>query len=215
MNQESKLAKYEPAQLKLARELGSATLHEAAGRIGALPSAIKPLSPSMRLAGPAFTVHVPAFDNLWIHRAVYAAHEGDILVISTSGGLEAGYWGDILNEAAIAQNLGGLVIDGGVRDSAGLIRNSLPVFSNGVSIRGTVKGRAAIAWLRQPIRIGEIVVKQDDLVMGDADGVVVIPAKDVNRVLDAGTRRESDETEKIARIRAGERTIDLYGFGPS
>ena len=215
MNEESKLAKYEPAQLKLARELGSATLHEAAGRIGALPSAIKPLSPSMRLAGPAFTVHVPAFDNLWIHRAVYAAREGDILVISTSGGLEAGYWGDILNEAAIAQNLGGLVIDGGVRDSAGLIRNSFPVFSNGVSIRGTVKGREAIAWLRQPIRIGEIVVKQDDLVMGDADGVVVIPAKDVSRVLDAGTRRESDETEKIARIRAGERTIDLYGFGPS
>ena len=215
MNEESKLAKYEPAQLKLARELGSATLHEAAGRIGALPSAIKPLSPSMRLAGPAFTVHVPAFDNLWIHRAVYAAREGDILVISTSGGLEAGYWGDILNEAAIAQNLGGIVIDGGVRDSAGLIRNSLPVFSNGVSIRGTVKGREAIAWLRQPIRIGEIVVKQDDLVMGDADGVVVIPARDVSRVIDAGRRRESDETEKIARIRAGERTIDLYGFGPS
>ena len=166
----------------------------------------------MRLAGPAFTVHVPAFDNLWIHRAVYAAREGDILVISTSGGLEAGYWGDILNEAAIAQNLGGIVIDGGVRDSAGLIRNSLPVFSNGVSIRGTVKGREAIAWLRQPIRIGEIVVKQDDLVMGDADGVVVIPARDVGRVIDAGTRRESDETEKIARIRAGERTIDLYGI---
>ncbi len=215
MNQESKAAHFEPAQLKLARELGSATLHEAAGRIGALPSAIKPLSPAMHLAGPAFTVHVPAFDNLWIHRAVYAAREGDILVISTSGGLEAGYWGDILNEAAIAQHLGGIVIDGGVRDSAGLIRNSLPVFSNGVSIRGTVKGRETIAWLRQPIRIGEIVVKQDDLVMGDADGVVVIPAKDVGRVLDAGTRRDSDETEKIARIRAGERTIDLYGFGPS
>lgn len=215
MDQESKAARFEPVQLKLARELGSATLHEAAGRIGALPSAIKPLSPTMRLAGPAFTVHVPAFDNLWIHRAVYAAREGDILVISTSGGLEAGYWGDILNEAAIAQNLGGIVIDGGVRDSAGLIRNSLPVFSNGVSIRGTVKGREAIAWLRQPIRIGEIVVKQDDLVMGDADGVVVIPARDVSRVIDAGRRRESDETEKIARIRAGERTIDLYGFGPS
>ena len=68
------------------------------------------------------------FDNLWIHRAVYAAREGDILVISTSGGLEAGYWGDILNEAAIAQHLGGIVIDGGVRDSAGLIRNTLRCF---------------------------------------------------------------------------------------
>jgi 4-hydroxy-4-methyl-2-oxoglutarate aldolase len=202
------------SQLKTAVQLGSATLHEAAGRIGALPSAIKPLAASMRLAGPAFTVHVPAFDNLWIHRAVYEAREGDVLVVCTSGGIEAGYWGDILNEAAIARRLGGLVIDGGVRDSAGLVRHSFPVFCNGVSIRGTVKDRAATAWLGQPIRIGEIIVRQRDLIVGDADGVVVIPALEARRVLDAAKRRESDETEKLARIRAGERTIDIYGLGP-
>jgi 4-hydroxy-4-methyl-2-oxoglutarate aldolase len=210
---ESEAATFDPSQLKIAMGLGSATLHEAAGRIGALPSAIKPLTASMRLAGPAFTVHVPAFDNLWIHRAIYEARAGDILVVSTSGGIEAGYWGDILNEAAITRGLGGLVIDGGVRDSAGLVRHSFPVFSNGVSIRGTIKGREAIAWLRQPIRIGEIVVRQHDLIVGDADGVVVIPAQDVSRTLDAGKRREADEIEKLARIRAGERTIDIYGLG--
>jgi len=204
---------FDAAQLKAAMQLGSATLHEAAGRIGALPSVIKPLASSMRLAGPAFTVHVPAFDNLWIHRAVYEASEGDILVICTSGGVEAGYWGDILNEAAMAQRLGGLVIDGGVRDSAGLIQHPFPVFSNGVSIRGTVKGRESIAWLRQPVRIGEIIVGQGDLVVGDADGVVVIPARQAGQALEAGGRRESDEREKLMRIRAGARTIDLYGLG--
>jgi 4-hydroxy-4-methyl-2-oxoglutarate aldolase len=212
---ESKAATFDPSQLKAAMDLGTATLHEAAGRIGALPSAIKPLAASMRLAGPVFTVHVPAFDNLWIHRAVYEAREGDILVVSTSGGIEAGYWGDILNEAAIGRRLGGLVIDGGVRDSAGLIRQSFPVFSNGVSIRGTTKGREAIAWLRQPIRIGEIVVRQHDLIVGDADGVVVIPAQNVGQTLDAGKHRETDEMEKLARIRAGERTIDIFGLGPA
>jgi 4-hydroxy-4-methyl-2-oxoglutarate aldolase len=201
-------------QLECAARLGTATLHEAAGRIGALPGAIKPVAPSMRLAGPAFTVHIPAIDNLWIHRALYQARPGDVLVVSTSGGIEAGYWGDILNEAAMAQKLGGLVIDGGVRDSAGLAEQLFPVFSNGICIRGTIKGFGATAWLREPVRIGEVIVRQGDLIVGDRDGVVAIPAGTVAATLDAGLCREADETEKIRQIRAGVRTIDLYGFGP-
>ena len=136
---------YSADQLAEASRLGAATLHEAAGRIGALPSAIKPVAPDMRVAGPAFTVHIPAGDNLWIHRALYEAAPGDVLVVSTSGGIEWGYWGDILNTAAIAQGLGGLVIDGGVRDVAGLSTMSLPVFSNGICLRGTIKGFTATA----------------------------------------------------------------------
>lgn len=204
---------YTPEQLTEAGRLGAATLHEAAGRIGALPSAIKPVAPDMRIAGPAFTVHIPAGDNLWIHRALYQAAPGDVLVVSTSGGVEWGYWGDILNEAAMAQRLGGLVIDGGVRDVAGLATMAFPVFSNGICLNGTIKGFEATAWLRQPIRIGEVVVAHGDLVVGDRDGVVILPQKSVADALVAGTRREQDEAEKISRIRAGERTIDIYGFG--
>ena len=204
---------FTPEQLAEATRLGAATLHEAAGRIGALPSAIKPVAPDMRLAGPAFTVHIPAGDNLWIHRALYAAAPGDILVVSTSGGIEWGYWGDILGTAAIAQKVGGLVIDGGVRDSDALVTMGFPVFSNGVCINGTIKGFDATAWLRQPIRIGNVVVQQGDLVVGDRDGVVVLPADTLAETLDAGRRRDLDEADKIARIRAGERTIDIYAFG--
>ena len=206
---------YTPDQLAEAARLGAATLHEAAGRIGALPSAIKPVAPAMRVAGPAFTVHVPQGDNLWIHRALYQAAPGDVLVVSTSGGIEWGYWGDILNTAAIVQKLGGLVIDGGVRDVAGLSTMAFPVFSNGVCINGTIKGYEATAWLRQPIRIGEVVVSQGDLIVGDRDGVVALPAATVAHALVAGDRRERDEAEKIGKIRAGERTLDLYGFGES
>lgn len=204
---------YSRDQLAEASRLGPATLHEAAGRIGALPSSIKPVAPEMRIAGPAFTVHVPAGDNLWIHRALYQAAPGDVLVVSTSGGIEWGYWGDILNEAALARGLGGLVIDGGVRDVAGLATMAFPVFSNGICMSGTIKGFAATAWLRQPIRMGEVVVRQGDLVVGDRDGVVVLPSDCVADALVGGALREQDESEKIRRIRAGERTIDIYGFG--
>jgi len=204
---------YTSDQLDIARKLGAATLHEAAGRIGALPGSIKPVAPEMRLAGPAFTVHVPAGDNLWIHRALYQAAPGDILVVSTSGGFEWGYWGDILNEAALAQNLGGLVIDGGVRDSAGLAQMPFPVFSRGLCIRGTIKGYEATAWVRQPVRIGDVVINQGDLIVGDRDGVVALPEQAVDGALAAGTLREADEAAKIARIRAGERTVDIYSFG--
>lgn len=204
---------YSPAQLAEATRLGAATLHEAAGRIGALPSAIKPVATDMRIAGPAFTVHIPAGDNLWIHRALYEAKPGDVLVVSTSGGIEWGYWGDILNTAAIAQRLGGLVIDGGVRDVSALVAMPFPVFSNGICINGTIKGYEATAWTRQPIRIGAVVVRQGDLIVGDRDGVVVLPEAAVADALIGGDARERDEADKIARIKAGERTLDIYGFG--
>jgi 4-hydroxy-4-methyl-2-oxoglutarate aldolase len=204
---------YTAEQLELAKKLGAATLHESAGRIGALPSSIKPVTPEMKLAGPAYTVHVPAGDNLWIHRAIYAASPGDVLVVYTSGGHEWGYWGDILNSAAIARGLGGLVIDGGVRDTAELAEMPFSVFSNGVCIRGTIKDYEGLAWSCEPVQIGDVVVKQGDLVIGDRDGVAVIPQADVAQALKKGVEREEDETNKTKRIEAGERTIDIYGFG--
>ncbi len=205
--------RFDDTLLHEARRLGAATLHEAAGRIGALPSTIKPVAAGMKLAGAAFTVPVPAFDNLWIHRAIYRAKPGDILVVGTSDGIEAGYWGDVLNAAAEERGLGGLVIDGGVRDTEGLAQSDFPVFSNGVCIRGTIKGFDVPSRLGQPLAIGNVVVAPGDLVVGDRDGVVVLPQARVAEIIAAGQRREADEAEKIARIRAGETTLDIYGFG--
>jgi 4-hydroxy-4-methyl-2-oxoglutarate aldolase len=200
-------------QIQQALAFGSATLHEAAGRIGALPSNIKPVVSSLRLCGPAFTVHGPGYDNLWIHRAIYTARPGDILVVATGQALEAGYWGEILNEAALQRRLGGLVIEGGVRDSAALSTQSFPVFSTGLCIAGTGKDFGAQGWLNSPVRIGNIVVQPGDLICGDADGVVVIPQGRVAETLSASAARLADEAQKISRIKAGERTVDLYNFG--
>ena len=198
--------------LEKARRLGAATLHEAYGRRGALPSGLKPVEPAMLVCGPAFTVHCPPLSNLQIHHALYHARPGDVLVVHVSGGVEAGYWGDILNEAALARGLGGLVIDGGVRDTSGLARMSFPVFSNGVCIRGTGKDYGAVAWLNEPVRMGEVVIRAGDLVMGDRDGVVVVAADEVEAVIKAAEAREADEARKIDLIRQGARTLDLYGF---
>lgn len=205
---------FSPEQLARARAFGSATLHEAAGRIGALPSAIKPIDEAWTMAGPAFTVHCPAGDNLWIHRGLYVAKPGEVMVVFPSGGVEWGYWGDIMNTAAMAAGLTGLLIDGGVRDSAGLLKMGFPVFSHGVCIRGTIKDHDGVAFLGRPVRIGEVLIQPGDLIVGDRDGTVAIPADRVAEVLDKAAAREADETAKIARIKAGERTIDIYGWGP-
>ena len=193
-------------------ELTSATVHEAAGRIGALPSAIKPLAPQMHLAAPAFPVRVPPGDNLWLHRAVYAARPGEVLVVDTGGGFEYGYWGEILAEAAIARGLAGLVINGGVRDSGRLVELGWPVFAERLCIRGTAKDPHGDGELGEPVRLGEVVIGLGDLVVADADGVVGIPAARAADIRSRCVERERTETEYIERLRRGETTVAIYGL---
>lgn len=190
--------------------LSSATVHEAAGRTGALPSAIKPLHPSMHLEAPAFPVKAPPGDNLWLHCAVYAACPGEVLVVDTGGGLEFGYWGEILAEAAIARGLAGLIIHGGVRDSARLVEMGWPVFAERVCIRGTGKDPHGDGELGEPVLIGEQTVRLGDLIVADADGVVVVPAERVAEVQRLSAEREAAEADYLRRIRSGESTLDIY-----
>jgi len=190
--------------------MASATVHEAAGRVGALPSAIKPLDPDMRLCAPAFPVLMPPGDNLWVHRAVYAAAPGEVLVVNVQDGFEHGYWGEILTVAAMARGLAGLVISGGVRDSQQLIGLGWPVFSERVCITGTVKDPQGLGSLGEPITIGGIAIARGDLVVGDADGVVVIPASRIDEVVEASQKREDAEAAYMDRLRAGETTLSIY-----
>ncbi|MCR6645394.1 MAG: RraA family protein [Terricaulis sp.] len=187
-------------EIAQARKFGAATLHEAAGRIGALPGALQAIDPSFGVAGRAFTIHGPGGDNLWIHRALYLAQPGDILVVCTSGGHEFGYWGEILNEAAIARGLGGLVIDGGVRDVAALRRASFPVFARGHCIRGTGKDHGAIAWLNKPIQIGDVVIASGDLIVGDVDGVVAIPPRTLRACLSVLKRAKTMRSKRSKKF---------------
>jgi 4-hydroxy-4-methyl-2-oxoglutarate aldolase len=190
--------------------LSSATVHEAAGRVGALPSAIKPLSPVMHLEAPAFPVRLPPGDNLWLHRAVYAAKPGEVLVVDAGSGFEYGYWGEVLTEAAMARGLAGLVIHGGVRDSQRLVEMGWPVFAERVCIRGTGKDPHGDGDLGEPVLLGDVTVRLGDLVVADADGVVCIPASEAEDVRRRSGERDDAEVGYIERLRAGDTTTAIY-----
>jgi 4-hydroxy-4-methyl-2-oxoglutarate aldolase len=200
------------ALLAMAAKLSAATLHEAAHKAGALPAAIKPVDTAMRLCGRAFPVKCPPGDNLWIHRALAQAGPGDVLVVSVGEGVEFGYWGEIMGAAAKSRGISGLVISGGVRDVEALRRLGLPTFSACVSIRGTVKDRAGDGAIGEPVRIGDIAISRGDLVVGDADGVVVLTPDVACAAVVASFARDEQEAAIIERVRAGALTLDVYNL---
>ncbi|MDD5728545.1 MAG: 4-carboxy-4-hydroxy-2-oxoadipate aldolase/oxaloacetate decarboxylase, partial [Victivallales bacterium] len=165
----------------------SATVHEAAGRIGNVDFRIKSLKRGVRVLGPALTVQCHPKDNLMLHKAIEIAQEGDVIIASTGGYYEAGYWGGLMALSAKARKIGGLVIDGCVRDSEEIIEMGFPVFCRGTCIKGTVK--ANLGLVNHPIVFGGIIVNPGDLVLGDDDGLVVIPSADVEKVLKASQQR--------------------------
>ncbi|WP_322060626.1 4-carboxy-4-hydroxy-2-oxoadipate aldolase/oxaloacetate decarboxylase [Paraburkholderia sp. J63] len=200
------------AVVEAARALPSATLHEAAGKRGALPAAIKPVAPGFRIGGPAVTVHAPGGDNLWLHRAIYAAQPGDVLVVSVGDAYEYGYWGEVMSTASQVRQLGGLVIDGCVRDRSLLEQIGFPVFARGLSIQGTGKDFGARGWINAPTRFGNVTVHAGDLIVGDDDGVVCVARHEAARAIDAGHAREAAEADQLRRLKAGETTLGIFGW---
>jgi 4-hydroxy-4-methyl-2-oxoglutarate aldolase len=201
-----------PALAAAAGKLPTATLHEAAKKIGALPSVIKPVAPQFNFAGSALTVHSPGGDNLWLHRALDVAQAGDVLVIFANGAYEHGYWGEIMTTMAKVRGLAGMVIDGCVRDGILLAEFGFPVFARGLCIQGTGKDFGATGWINYPVTMGNVVVHAGDLIVGDADGVVAIPQARAAEVIAAGEQREAEEAAILKRLEAGENTMKIYGW---
>jgi len=180
------------------------------GRIGALPAAIKPIDRDTRLIGPAFAVFCPAGDNLMLHKAIEAAGPGDVLVVDHEASMTDGPFGDIMAEACRAKGIAGLVIDGCVRDAATLRAMGFPVFARGLCIRGTDKSRETS--LDKPITIDDVTVATGDIVVGDEDGVVIVPRAMVEKAITAATRREGKEEDMRKALREGASTLDLLGL---
>jgi 4-hydroxy-4-methyl-2-oxoglutarate aldolase len=206
------ISRVSPSLVNAARSIPTATLHEAAGKSGALPWGIKPTAPTFRVCGPAVTVHSPGGDNLWLHRGIYAAQPGDVLVVHTSGRHDYGYWGEIMSNAAKVRGLGGLVIDGCVRDGDLLARIGFPVFARGLCMRGTSKDFGARGWINAPTLFDDVIVRPGDLVVGDGDGVVCLERDCVERVLQSGLERERQEANILNQLDAGATTLDIYGW---
>jgi 4-hydroxy-4-methyl-2-oxoglutarate aldolase len=198
------------SKLQALSRLGSATVYEAQGAIGALDSGMKPLDPASRLAGPALTVDTWPADNLMLHYALLKAKPGDVLVVDAKAFVEAGPWGDVLTAAAMKVGVAGLVINGAVRDAAMIVDAAFPVFCRGLSIKGTTKhqpGRVNV-----PVCIGGVVIHPGDIVVGDRDGVVIIAADSVDATLAAADTREAKENGFRAAIAEGQMTVDLLNL---
>ena len=199
----------EPAATLLA--LGAATLGEAGGR--PMRSRVRAAWAGAALAAPAFTVRCTPADNLAVHVAVARAPAGSALVVDVGSEPERGYWGEVLTTAAQARGLVGLVIDGCVRDVEALRRHGFPVFSAGIALPGATKeGPGAVGGAAE---VGDVDVHTGDWVVGDADGVTVVPADHLDQVLAAGRARAEREQALFRALGAGETTLDLLGLDSS
>ncbi|TDF61932.1 RraA family protein [Cupriavidus sp. L7L] len=187
-----------------AKAFQAAILADVAGRRGAMHGRIAPVHHSMSLAGPAFTVEVRPGDNLMIHAAIALARPGDILVIDGKGDLTAALMGTLMLSACKKLNLGGVVVDGAIRDRAELLNLGFPVFSAGFNPAGPTKyvpGR-----INHPIAAGGVAVRPGDLVVGDADGVVVIEREKAADMLQLAERKVADEAARLEAISRGDTT---------
>ena len=199
--------------MDLIKQLGqfsAATVHEALGKYGNLPSAIKPISSTMKVYGPAYTVKTMPGDNILLHRAYAYAKPGDVIIANCSGFYEAGYWGDLMSLGAKTKGINGLVIDGCVRDADDIETMGFPVFSRGLCILGT--SNHGDGFLNEPIVIGDVLINPGDIIIGDRDGVVVVPQNRITEAIEKSAAREAKEENVRRQLREGKTSLQIYGW---
>jgi len=205
-----KVVRADSEVVKTLGDLGVATVHEAQTRTGLMRPYMRPIYPTAKVAGTAITISCHPGDNLMIHASIEFCQKGDILVVSTTSESTDGMFGELLAESSRAHGVVGLIIDAGVRDVRDLTEMEFPVWSKAVSAQGTVKATAGS--VNVPIICAGTWVRPGDVIVADADGVVVVKRETAAEVARLASERFAKEQKSRERLKAGELGVDFYGL---
>ena len=192
------------------RELGSATVYEAAGRQGLVDVDLVQVVPGSHAAGPARTVRCGQDDNLMVHAVMERVEPGDVLVLTMPEPRPVALVGELLATQARARGAAAVLVDASIRDLEDLRELGLPVWARWVRVRGADKAVAGA--IDRPLEVGGATIAPGDAVVLDGDGVVAVPADRVEEVLEAARRRSEAERTKRAKLEAGSLSYDLDGL---
>ena len=194
-------------------QFGSATVHEAMGRLGLMKPYMRPIYAGALISGTALTVLVHPGDNWMMHVAAELIQPGDIVVAACTADCTDGFFGELLATSFLARGANGLVIDGGVRDVKELTAMKFPVWSRAICAKGTVK--ATLGSVNIPVICAGAIVNPGDVIVSDDDGVVVVPAAMAPAVAETSAARTASEEEKRRKLATGILGLDMFNMrGP-